>query len=113
LLAGDHKQGIGAAGTEGGQQPGADQDKFVLVPQIEERRQLGERSTTLRDRQGQQSSWPAKVHRRLADHLPSVRTDVHRTPACVREIEINVTIVLGDPDMDGPFGAIKLRPRLE
>ena len=35
--------------------------------------------------------------------------DFDRAPACVGEIEIDAIFMLGDPDVDGNFGAIELR----
>jgi len=65
------------------------------------------------NRKWQQPGGPAEAHRWLRDHPPSVGPDVHGAPGLIREIEIDVAVVLGDANVDRSFGAVKLRLRLE
>lgn len=54
-----------------------------------------------------------KAHRRGLDDLPSRWPNFDGTPMLVGEIEIDVTCLLGDADMDRALGGIELRARLE
>ena len=46
-------------------------------------------------------------------HPPAVRSDFDGTPVLVGEIKIDASGMLGDADVDGALGSVKLRPRLE
>jgi hypothetical protein len=46
-------------------------------------------------------------------HPPAVGSDFDGTPMVVGEIKKDVAVVLGDADVDGALGGVKLRPRLE
>jgi hypothetical protein len=99
--------------TQRAQQPCRDEDEIAPVRQIEQGRELFERSATLRHRERQHARRPAEAHRRLRHDPPAVRTDLGRPPGGVGEIEVDVALVLGGADMDHPLRALELRPRLE
>ena len=87
--------------------------KSSRLRQIEQRRELFERSSPLRHRQRQHAGRPAEAHRRLCNDPPALWADLDRPPGAIGEIEVDVALVLGDADMDRPLGAVELRPRLE
>src|SRR5262249_3102939 len=61
----------------------------------------------------QHAGWAAKAHRRASVHPPFARSDFDSTPVLVGEIKINASSMLGDADVDGTLGRIKLRPCLK
>ncbi len=54
-----------------------------------------------------------EAYRQLRHGPPAVGTDLGRPPGGVGEIEVDVTLMLGDADIDHPLGALELRPHLE
>src|SRR5262249_30492370 len=80
---------------------------------IEERIEGFDRPPLLRRRQRQHPGWPAEMDRRTFDDQPSVGSDLDGAPMLISEIEINVSSMLGDADVDSALGSIELRPRFQ
>ena len=48
----------------------------------------------------------AAAHGRTSDHPPTIGSDVDGAPVLIGEIEIEVPVMLGCTDMDGPLQAV-------
>src|SRR5262249_21411465 len=53
------------------------------------------------------------MDRRRSDDTPSLGRNLYGTPMLIGEIEIDVSGMLGDADVDRVLGSIKLRPRFQ
>ena len=83
-----------------------------MARQVEERRQLASAPPRCGIGNG---SMPAGLRKRTGGSLSPAILQVRCRPhaSLVGEIEIDVTLVLRDANMDHPLGCFKLRPRLE
>src|SRR5262249_30556863 len=93
--------------------PCHDQHKVVPARKIEKWIEGFDRRALLRHRQRQHPSRAAEADRRTSDRPPSVGSDLDGTPMLIGEIEIDVSSMLGDADVDRALESIKLRPRFQ
>ena len=56
---------------------------------------------------------PRRQYFALGEAFPSIRSNVDGAPVLIGEIEIDVSGMLGDADVDRPLGAVELSPRFE
>src|ERR1700724_733679 len=80
---------------------------------MEDRAEGFYRSAALRHWQRQHASRSAEANRWECDYPPSLGSNYAGAPVVIRKIEINVTGMLGDTDVNRPFRSIELCPRLE
>ena len=59
------------------------------------------------------ASWAEEADRRTSDDPPSVGSNLDGTPVLIGEIEIDVSSMLGDADVDSALGSIKLCSRFQ
>jgi hypothetical protein len=113
LLASDHQQWIGAALLQRGQQPCHHQHEFIWRCKIQQCSEAFDRSASLRYRERQHASGATESDRWRGHDLPSVRPYLDGSPLRIGKVEIDATVMFGDPDVNRAFRAVKLGARLE
>ena len=89
--------------------PSDDEHEVVAIGKVQELPQFLNRPAPRRQRKRQHAGRATEPDRNVIGDPPSMRADLDAAPELIREIEVDPTIMLGHPQRDYAFRAVKLR----